>query len=52
MEARASKELMYNHLKDCVVPVPHYESFTIETQEHGMLKLMFFPANHCPGASL
>lgn len=51
METRASRQLMYAHLKDRLKAIPYYvpTRVTVKSEE---IQFTFYPANHCPGASL
>ncbi|KAI9270758.1 beta-lactamase-like protein [Phascolomyces articulosus] len=50
MQKRVRGELYFGHLKDRLITRIFFESFILDTREHGKLTITFLPSNHCPGA--
>ncbi|KAG2208318.1 hypothetical protein INT47_006174, partial [Mucor saturninus] len=50
LENRTTKQLMYKHLKQYLIPIPYHQPMTITADT--TIKFTFLPANHCPGAAL
>ncbi|KAI9491333.1 beta-lactamase-like protein [Zychaea mexicana] len=40
----------FRHLKGQLTTHPLFQSFVLNTEEHGRLTVTFYPSNHCPGA--